>query len=114
MLELAPNLQLESERTTKEGCSATFMYFGVQNFVLRERSRGTMECEWRPYNRVSRELGDPIRKRTGKTRIDRALNEAIRRFIHPEHEKRVVAGPQLEQEENEGPAAVGNCRRRTS
>ena len=108
VLELAPNLQLESERTTKEGYSATFKYFGVQNFVLRERSRGTMECEWRPYNRVSRELGDPIRKRTGETRIDRALNEAIRQFIHPEHEKRVVAGPQLEQEESEGPAAIGN------
>jgi hypothetical protein len=71
-LLLPANVELVAQRWTAEGWSGSFTYFGQEEFILRERRKGNIECEYRPYNRVKRELGEPKRRRTGAKTIDGA------------------------------------------
>lgn len=104
-LILPPNVELISQRWTSEGWSGTFRYFGQEEFVLRERRKGSIECEYRPYNRVKGELSESKRRRTGSKSIDAALNAALLKFIHPEHEKRVISGPATQTKAHDGTPA---------
>lgn len=111
-LVLPENVELVAQRWTQEGWSGSFTYFGEdgERFVLRERSSGTIECEFHPFNRVSGKLMKEKRRRTRETDIGKALTAAIRMFIHKEHERRVVTGPvrDAHEFENSQPHAVSD------